>query len=152
MSGAGSSSAGSGPAGFDPIATSTGPLALAAAQAWFYDPELRDFTIDDAGDALAVHPVDQAVAMASTVALGSLASAPDTGCDFDAIKSAPRRNQQATVTDKVSLALAAFVDGGDIEFFGAPIVQQGPGRLLWAIEYANLRLPGAPRRRLVVSS
>jgi len=144
--GAGSFGAGIGPAGFDPLVT-TPPNRASLPDAPFYDPSVRGYPFGDGGELSAVHPVDQYVALVASIPLGSVASSPEDGVDYDRIRLAQPAARQSTITDCVRYALRDGIARGDILFLGAPIVDEDADSTTFAVDYVNLRLPGQPARR-----
>lgn len=143
--GAGDFATPEGDAGFDPLVEAPSVVAATMPEAWFFDPRLRLFPLEN-GEAVSVHPIDQAVALAALTAAGGLASVPENGLDTVDLRRASATTMQATVTDVVRRALAALVEAGDVEFLGAPLGVAG--RPLFYVDYRNLRLAGAPQRKL----
>ena len=85
MAGAGTTYAGAGLAGADPqtLSTPVAPMANAAQ----YDPRTRTLVTNADGSVATVHPVDQTVAFALTIKLGTISSVPTVGFDFDRLRS-----------------------------------------------------------------
>lgn len=147
MSGAGSNAAGSAASGMDTL-VSTDRTIPTSPQATKYDPTARTFTQLTSGEIASMHPVDQAVLFAVTVEKGSIPSAPDTGIDLSAIRDANEDNAQTVVSESVRIALLDLIQNGSIEYIGAPIDSFGDGRVTFFVDYANLKLPGSPTRRV----
>lgn len=145
--GAGAFGAGRGPAGFDPLVF-TKRVVLTLPPAAFYDPAVRDIILVD-GVVQAIHPVDQRTIFLATLPLGSMASAPEAGVDLERIRNAPPAALQATLNDAYRVALRQPIADGDIVFLGAPLLQTTTDGADWAVDYTNLRLPGAPARRFL---
>jgi hypothetical protein len=145
---AGSSPAGTGVAGHDPVPPD--PLRSSPrAGALYFELFERVFPFADEGDAILTHPVDQAVALAVGIHLGSVAAAPNLGVDFQRLKRTSAAAMQSAVTDVVRTALRALIDAGDIAFLGAPLMPEARGRPWFFVDYTNLRIPASnagPRR------
>lgn len=138
-------SAASLPAGFG-LAGFNSPVidevaALLRPVSAYYDPDLREFVLDDGGQFTNVHPVDQEVSLRLGVALGTLAGSPNVGLDVASLKRASAESMQAAVNDAVQTALADLVDRGDIELLGSPLMPDAAGRPFFFVDYRNLRLP-----------
>jgi len=146
VSGAGTEDAGIGDAGFDSLVT-TPATPISVPDAIQFDPQYKVFPFASDGQLASMHPVDQAAVLALRPK-GSIRSAPDQGIDIARIKTAPRSALQATITDEVQLAWATLIARGDILFLGAPLHPEANGRPIFYADYQNLRLPGAPARRL----
>lgn len=138
--GAGSNYAGAGLAGADPQALS--PAAVPMANAAQYDPRLRVIVQNADGTVATVHQVDQVVAYNLTLKLGTIASDPTRGFDWNKLKAtAPQARQHAAV-DLVKRALAAPLAAGDVTVVSVQLVQS-LGRLAVVTNYINNRLPNA---------
>ena len=136
----GSYACGIGPCGMDP------PLAIdrispTLPPAPKYDPALHAHPLNANGELVAVHPVDQAVALALHIPLGSIQSAPGTGIDYAKLKRASRLALQQTVNDVVQVALATLISEGDIKLIGSPLIPGSGGKPFFYVDYVNLRLP-----------
>lgn len=138
--GVGAFGAGEGPAGFDPV-PSAAPFITVTLTAPEYDPATRDNPGDESGALLSVHPVDQSVAMALHIPLGSIKSAPGTGIDYARLKRTSRAVMQDAVNDVVKNALSALIARGDIALLRSPLMPDAAGRPFFFVDYVNLRLP-----------
>ncbi len=145
MPGAGTSGAGFGPAGFEPLPTS-GSVVSSAPAALLFDPNTRDFRKGADGRFVAVHPVDQEVALALGLVERDVGSASSLGNRLRRIARAGGPSLQAGVEDIVRLALKRLTDRDAITV--REIVVQSPtrGMILVAVSYENLALqpPRAP--------
>lgn len=144
--GAGSFGAGIGPAGFDPLVT-TPPNTATLPEAPAYDPATRSYPFGETGQLGDMHPVDQYVALAASIPLGSIAACPEDGVDYERIRRASAEARQSTITDCMRYALRDGIARGDLLFLGAPILEADESSTTWAVDYVNLRLPGQPARR-----
>lgn len=127
--------AGVGPSGHAPVAD---PATLAVGSmpaATRYDGMTRGFQLDSDGNWIAIHPVDQEVALACLLPRGSVRSAPAVGHTFrDLVPGSP--SLRAAALDRARLALARPLARGDIVLDDV-IVQSAP--LAVAVLYRNLR-------------
>lgn len=136
MPGAGAYPAGIGPAGFDPATDATAtetPLPVAA----FYDPSVKGFPLNDEGEAVGVHPVDQEVAIRVTVPKGSISCCPSVGISWSRLRTASRRTMQKVVDDEVRSALATMIADGSITLLGSPLAPDANGAPLFFVDYRN---------------
>lgn len=139
--GAGDFAAGLGPAGFDPIESSTAVPAEAAA-ALKYDASRKDFVQDDDGRLEAVHPIDQQVALSVHLVQGTVSAVPSAGNTKRKVDSIGGKGFEADIRDRIltSNPLARLITNGDVTV-AAVLVETGEhGRLLAALEYFNNRL------------
>ncbi len=133
--------AGNGPAGEDPLPALTAPRNVQPPAALLFDGASRAFPLDANGLYRAIHPVDQRVALALLIALGTVGSAPSLGSSLRAI----RRIVPTTPTDarnRIDVALSDLVAARDIEVTKVEVeTRRAPtGSLLVAVSYRNLRL------------
>lgn len=98
MPGAGGFPAGFGPAGVDPLPPPTPPRRVVPPPALWFDGATKDFLLDTStGLYVPLHPVDQEVALALLINLGSISSATSVGASFRSIKRiTPSTKTQAT--------------------------------------------------------
>lgn len=140
---AGTTYAGAGPAGADPVgASSPTAVMVQSSNPALWDLATKQCLRDASGLLLRIHWVDQAVALALGIRVGSIASLPEMGHKLRQIKRAiPGQALQNQVEDYVNLALRALVDRQDI--FVVRIVASVPvqSQIVIAISYMNLRLP-----------
>jgi len=129
--------AGSGPAGFDPIAISTRPTA-AAPTALLYDLETRQTLLDSNGYARSMDPVDQEVRFCIGVELGAFPSSPTTGIDLGRLRRARSEAVQQVAVDAVNVALAGPLGRGDVRV-DKVISSNDNGRIMLWVYYTNLR-------------
>lgn len=145
--GAGAFPAGVGPAGHDPpAAASLDPQQVPAAARF----ELfgQTFPLDASGQLANVHPVDQAVALALGMEIGSVAAVPTLGLDVARLKRTRRDAMQSAVNDVVRAALQSLIAAGDIRLIGSPLAENANGRPWFYVDYINLRLPQPAQRRV----
>lgn len=142
MAGVGGSIAGEGFAGFAPV----GPLSTrkqdTPPRAINYDPNEKDFTVSEnaAGIILydAIHPVDQQVVLALTIALGSLKSAPTVGHRLAEVNRLSGATLQRAVDDRIRLALKRLTTAGKVSILAIDIDVRIHGQLKIATSYQNL--------------
>jgi phage baseplate assembly protein W len=89
-----------------------------------------------------VHPVDQQVALALFIELGSIPSAPEIGSKLRTVLSRtdPQQAYQ-TALDEVNRALALLYAQKAITLLSFALDQSTPGRSILAIGYTNLLDP-----------
>ena len=145
----GSASLGLGPLGLDPVAPASAAPGLTAPAAAVYDPMTRDLVIDDAGLFTGEHPVDQAVALSLTIALGTIASAEGVGQGYSEIVYRDA-DIEARVTNAIRLALKARIDAKDVSLDSVTVEATDQG-FNFLVAYRNLRLPDLPVRRVTLS-
>ena len=144
--GLGSFAAGHGPAGvgFPSQPERVIPPELEAA---YYDPKTRTLPFDANGAVQTVHPVDQEMAFALTIAQGMLASAVEVGLDRDRTrKPIARAAIPAMAEDVVRVAAKRPLERGDVEIRLVEVDSAVRGRLAIRTTYVNLRLPGSQPR------
>jgi len=136
--GAGNFPAGFGPAGLDPLPDPVPPRSVTPPAALRYDGATKDFPLDANGHYLGIHPVDQAVALALLIGLGTISSARNTGAAFRQIKRiTPSTVAQAT--DMANAALKDLVRAKKIEILDISVeTRVPPGATLVAVSYTNL--------------
>lgn len=142
--GAGDFPAGFGPCGMDPLPPPVPPRAVTPPAALRFDGATKDFLLDAEGHYLAIHPVDQAVALALLVGLGTAPSAPAVGAAFRQIKRiTPSTKVQAT--NMATAALAALVRAGKVGVLSIAVEVRLPqGATLIAVTYQNLLTKKTP--------
>lgn len=138
--GAGSFAAGLGLAGLDPLPPQNQPRNVSPPAALYFDGASKGFPLDSNGHYLSIHPVDQAVALALLVKLGSLASAPEMGAAFASItKILP--STVATATGYANTALQTFVTNQQIKILDIAVTTGSPkGSFSVTVTYINLIL------------
>lgn len=148
--GAGEFPAGEGPAGLDPPAPALADSTTKRVP--YFDPFTKSFPLElnGSGEFQAVHPVDQAVALALGIQLNGVAAQPGRGLDIQRLRRASRATVALTVADVVRIALADLVAAGDITLNGTPLMADANGRPWYFVDYTNLRLPAQPRRQMPV--
>lgn len=143
---AGNWPAGTIPAGFDIGESGFGPVLPTGSEK--YDPRLRIVVVDGDGNIENVHFIDQEVAFALGIPLGSIPSSPDIGLDWNAIKRASEAAARQTIQDSVASAVARLlrihaITLGTIEYKGVAAA----GRRSFRVPYRNLLAP-APQTRI----
>lgn len=137
--GAGTFPAGQGGAGLDPLPTFPQPLTPRATAALYFDGATADFPLDANGYYLGIDPIDQEVALALLIRLGTLSSVPELGAAFRTIRKITPQTV-AIATDMANTALADLVSAKQIEIVNID-VQTRPrptGAVLIAVAYKNL--------------
>jgi len=135
--GAGYSGAGFQPAGYNPQADPAPSKVGSPPRAVNYDPTIRDFTTTN-GYYDAIHPIDQAVALALTIEQGSLKSAPTVGQTYRKIPRLSGASFVRQVEDRTSLALKRLLDGQKIRVLAIEVQQGNFGQTKIAVTYVNL--------------
>lgn len=143
--GAGTSPAGIGPAGADPVGdySSTAIVDLSGGGVLVsrFDLSTHSIPVDPVtGLIKRVHWVDQAVALALGVTNGKLTSQPSLGNRLRLVQRNNRIRLQAEVNDAVRVALTALIDRGDIVVTDIQISIPVPSQTIVAVFYLNLRL------------
>ena len=141
--GFGNYGAGSGPFGADPVYV---PASTAAENP---TASLFDLTAQAFDRKRLVHPVDQMVAMLLYLEDGSVPSLKGLGSKVrERIARASEQKIPAIVDDEVRRVLKPLVDAGDVEILKITTETANRStRVLYQVDYANLRLPVAKRRR-----
>ena len=109
------------------------------------DVTRRTVAIDVNGFYKSIHPVDHRLRLALMVELGVVPADPSLGSTLRSVAFDTDENMTADGTRRVRRALKSLLDGGDIvlsrvNVYGGEI-PGAPGRLVFEIEYRNLRLP-----------
>jgi hypothetical protein len=135
--GLGSDPLGAAPAGLDLPTTTEQRIALKIA-AYKVDGLTRDYVRDSSGRFVGVHPIDAKVFHRLRILGGSVRSAPSTG---QRIKTAWINNTTivAFVKDQVALTLQDMVDAGDIAIRNVTVDTRVRGRVMFQVDYTNLR-------------
>ena len=135
--GIGSSPAGSGPAGLD-LPASTDQRIAATPAALEFDGQTKDFSLDANGRFVSKHPIDSKVFHRLRIIAGTMRSAPATG---QGISGKWIRNEtiESFVRDQVTLTLADMVDAGDIAVRNITVDTAVRGRVLFQVDYVNMR-------------
>jgi hypothetical protein len=143
--GAGSTSAGSTPAGLDTVDASA-VVVLPTLKAPLYDPAIRGFAVDAAGEyPIHVHPVIERAALLLGIRRGSSPSSPNVGLRLDRIRNASDEDVQNVAADEVRIALRPLLEAGDILIVAVEVQRDlGGSRASMVVTVANLREPGAP--------
>ena len=138
--GAGSASAGATPAGIDPVAAPPPARDVKPPTALYYDGATRSFPLDADGHYQGIHPVDQAVALALILSLGTITSAPGAGAGFRQVKRITSATKKQ-VEDMARAALRPRVVAQDIKVLSILVETKGrpTGGFAVAVNYVNLR-------------
>jgi len=139
--GAGAFPAGVGPAGADPLPVpfgATPPRNRTPPAALLFDGASQDFLLDPAtGLYREINPVDQQVALALLVNLGSITSAPEVGAPFRSIlRITPSTKTEAT--RMAQDALADLVQQQLIQVVTVEVDVYFEGGFAVAVQYRNL--------------
>jgi hypothetical protein len=138
MPGAGSFPAGSGPCGLDPLSPPPPPRSVTPPAALRFDGQSQDLLLDSSGHYLAIHPIDQQVALALLIGLGTIGSAPTVGAAFRQITRITNATQ-TQATNMARAALAALVSAKKIQITDITVEVSLPqGATLIAVTYLNL--------------
>lgn len=140
---AGTTFAGAGPAGADPVAPPSPTVVLVqSSNPALWDLATRSCPRDENGILKRIHWVDQAVALALGVRIGSIAAQPALGHRLREIKRAiPGEELQNQVNDYVNLALLDLLARGDIFLISVVASVPVQSQIVIAISYVNMRLP-----------
>ena len=137
MPGAGGSPAGLSPAGVDPLPPPVPPRFVVPPAALWFDGATKDFLLDPStGLYVPLNPVDQQVALALLVNLGSISSATNVGAAFRSIV----RITPSTKTEAVAFAnnaLVALVSRGFITISDIAVDVYALGGFAVAVSYVN---------------
>jgi hypothetical protein len=136
--GFGSAPLGSTPAGFDAATTTEQRVAVKIA-AYKVDGLTRDYVRDSAGRYVGEHPVDAKVFHRLRILTGTIRSAPGTGQGVGSLKWIDPATIQAFVSDQVNLTLQDMVEAGDIQIRAITVDTAVRGRVLFQVDYVNLR-------------
>lgn len=129
---------GGSPCGHDALPPPVPPRTTQPPVALRYDGATKDFLKDDSGRYLEVHPVDQEVALALCVGLGTLPSVPGAGAAFRKIKRITNSTPNLA-SDMAKAALSDLVRAGKIQIQSiAAETRVPPGATLIAVTYVNL--------------
>lgn len=134
-------SAGSGSAGDDAQGAGGDPMVVSTRfdptkpVAIRYDPELRLYVLAD-NQLARMHPIDQAMAIACTVPLGSLPSSPETGIDFEALRQATWLDRVDVVNTCVANATLRLRQRGLVR--NVVVRFRSATAMLFEIEYTNV--------------
>lgn len=137
--GAGTAPAGQGGAGLNLLPALSPPRNVTPPISLRFDGATADFQLDDQGRYKSIHPVDQAVALALLVRLGTLGSVPSMGAGFRNIrKIGPTTPNQ--VENMARVALARLVQAQSIKILSIQVeTKRKPGSIAIAVSYTNLR-------------
>lgn len=142
---AGTTYAGAGPAGADPVGALSAPaILIQTSNAALWDVATKSVLVDaTSGLVKRIHWVDQAVALALGIPIGSLSSQPTLGHTLRLIKRGDGPTLKAEVDDAVRLALKTLLDAGDIVVISVVTTTPIRSQIVVAVSYMNMRLPGA---------
>jgi hypothetical protein len=137
---AGFYSAGTGFSGADPVAAfSLPPKVLRTTNAALWDLSTKTVLRDEAtGLIKRIHWVDQAVALALGVQLGSVPSDPGLGHRLREIKRSSEAKLKTACIDAVNQALSALIERNDIAVFAIAVNASVRSQIAVAVSYANL--------------
>lgn len=136
--GLGDSPLGTAPLGLDPPAASAA-RAVQQPAALKVDGQTKDYVLDAQGRFVGVHPVDAKVFHRLRILSGSIRSAPTTGQGIGALKYIDKATIDAFVRDQITLALSDMVAGGDIAVRAITVDASVAGRVVFQVDYTNLR-------------
>ncbi len=138
---------GFGPLGAVPPSTPAVPVRATYPRSLWFDGATRDYTIGADGRYLDLHPVDQRVALALLVALGSITLAPALGSTITSVApGAP--TTLAAATAAVRRALRDLLAEPAIVLRSVVVETSAHGRLEAAVTYVNLARAATDPARL----
>jgi hypothetical protein len=147
LTGAGTTFAGAGPAGLDPVGSYSSPGILSpidGSQVALFDLASRSVPRDLTTFLVKrVHWVDQAVALALGITNGKLSSQPTLGNRLRLIGRNDPQRLEAEVKDAVRVALLALTSRRDIVVTNIQITQPIRSQMIVAVWYLNLRISPA---------
>ncbi len=146
--GAGDTPAGAAPAGIDPPAAFSPPCNVRPPQALRIQGATLDVPLTAQGLYAGTDPVDHRVALAIFATLGSIPSAPEIGSTLLGARIADPQPLQQEVEARVRTALQDEIAAQNINLLQVTATVSPRWRLSVLVVYQNLRLPGAPQRRL----
>ena len=136
--GAGSFPAGFGPTGLDPLPPPPRARDVTPPAALWFDGATQDFLLDrSTGLYVPLHPVDQRVALALLVNLGSLSGAPAVGAAFRSITRITPSTKTEVVSDATN-ALLPLVQQRLIRVDDIAVEVYVIGGFACAVSYTNL--------------
>lgn len=154
--GAGTSPAGMGPAGFEPVVVpaDTPPSGLTPVQFYaqargvktplvlLYDPSVQGFVQNTDGTFQGVHPIDQELALAVFIPYGSIPSAPTVGSKFTTCFNRVSPNRvQSIGRSELNRCTASLLARKAIVILSFTVAQNANGRFQPVIGYTNLLDP-----------
>lgn len=104
------------------------------------------------GSIAVVHYVDQQVALALGVELGTIPSAPTIGIDLSRVRRATKATFQRTVEDAVKGALGFLLATKSIRIDSIVTTWSPVGRSSWVVNYTNLVVPSGRSRPILGGS
>lgn len=111
-----------------------------------FDGATRTFPFDDDGRVLAVHPVDQGVALALLTEFGRMTAAPGSGVRLKTLTYAGGERLVEQVKAFCREAVKRWVDAGDIREERIDVALPGFGRIEIVYSYTRLKDSGDRRR------
>jgi hypothetical protein len=141
---AGGFPAGFGPAGLDPLPSSVPPRTITPPAALWFDGASQDYLYDPAtGLYLELNPIDQQVALALCLNLGSIASASGAGAGFRSIQRITRSTKTEVERD-ANDALLSLVQRRVIQIDSIAVDLYVLGGFAVAVTYENLTTKKKP--------
>lgn len=119
-------------------AFTTDRRAVRPPTALVFDGVQRDFQLDTDGRYKQAHPVDAKVFLILRTVAGSIRSAVDVGQTVSAIEYIDPVNINATVQDRITVALAPTVAAAEISVENIDIDTAIRGRIMFRVDYVNL--------------
>jgi hypothetical protein len=135
--GAGGFPAGTGRAGFNPVASPSPSNVGIPPRATNYDPVTHDWTTTE-GFYDAIHPVDQAVVLALMIEQGSLKSAPTVGQRYRKARRASGPAFDNEIEDLTRQALKRLTDTQKIKILAIEVDSKTRGQTKVQVSYMNL--------------
>jgi hypothetical protein len=128
------------------------PRVVPPFQALDIDVAERDVSIDAKGFYKSIHPVDHKVILTLLIALGVVPADPSIGTTLLQVPFDTDEYMTADGSRRVQNALNKMVLNQDITIDQVQLLNGGsvPGRLIFEIEYQNLRLPEGERMRKMI--
>jgi hypothetical protein len=145
--GAGDFQAGAGPAGFDPVYVPATPSPPFLPRAPFFDPSINQFlTLDENGNPIDMHPIDQIVTLRLTTRKGQSKSATSLGTRLAIVCARlPAPKVLQTAYNEVRSVMQDLITNGDVLLLSVT-VKQLRGQNVFAVAYVNLRDPATNPR------
>lgn len=130
------------PVGLTPLQSYAQALGVATPLVLAYSPVVQGFVQNADGTLQGVHPIDQQVALALFIPLGSIPSAPKVGANFAGVLSRvdPQR-AKAIATSELNRCLASLIAQNSILLLNFDVTVTAPGRFILAVAYTNLKDP-----------
>jgi hypothetical protein len=117
--------------------------------AYGIDVSTRDVPIDENGFYKSIHPIDHFVRNNLSIQLGAIPADPSIGSTLFAVQFDTDEIMNADVTRRVRAALQRLIDNDDLQLLGVGTEGSSgsSGRVVFVVEYNNLRLPEGERLR-----